>query len=342
MANQLPALLELWHRNRNNRSWVLGTVYKTVGPCYRKAGAMMLFDDLGKYHGLLSGGCLEADIQRHAQRVFHSGRSKTICYDGGDEDDFAFQLGIGCGGTVHILLQPLLPENDYLHLATLRARLQQRQTCHYLQKIPVMGESLARVSVCKFESVRARARLIEHENGMWLQTPISPPPHILIVGAGVDARPMAQLFRYQGWKVSLCDPRPANGREAYFPGCRCYRCHPDKLSQLQNLSTFDAAVVMSHNLHLDAAALRSLRRLPLRYLGLLGPVSRRDRVLQLAGLRMEELSTQLHAPIGLNLGGELPESIALAACAEIHAVLHGADGLRLRPAGGRVITEYEI
>lgn len=341
MANQLQALLELWHRHKSTRKWVLGTVYKTSGPCYRKAGAMMLFDDLGRHYGLLSGGCLEADIQRHAQRVFRSGLSKILCYDGSDEDDLSFQLGIGCGGTVHILLQPLFAANQYLQLEQLRSHLLRRQPCHYRQKIPTAGETVARISSARAINFTSRAELLHLDDGDWLQTPVAPLPHILLMGAGTDALPMAQLFLTQGWQVSLCDPRPANGRTAYFPGCNSYHCHPDELSAQLDLQQVDAAVVMNHNLELDAAALRALYLQPLKYLGLLGPISRRDRVLRLAGLTLEQLNaslpTPLRAPIGLNLGGELPESIALATCAEVHAVLHGADGRTLSPDPGSTI-----
>ncbi|MCW8125679.1 XdhC family protein [Microbulbifer halophilus] len=336
MANQLHTLLDLWHEQKNARNWVLGTIYKTIGPCYRKAGAIMLFDDMGRHYGLLSGGCLEADIQRHAQRVMNSGEPKTLCYDGSDEDDFAFQLGIGCGGTVHILLQPLNADNDFLQLEQLRAQLRDRRHCHYLQKIPAAGESAAEISTAEAPDRPARAQLIERTDGQWLQTPIAPVPHILLMGAGADAQPMAQLFRTQGWQVSLCDPRPANGRAAYFPDCTGYRCHPDDLSTQLDLRQVDAAVVMNHNLELDAAALRALYLQPLEYLGLLGPVSRRDRVLEQAGLTLEQLNaslaTPLRAPVGLNLGGEVPESIALSTCAELHAALHGADAGSLSPA----------
>ncbi len=346
MANQLQALLELWHSHKNSRNWVMGTIYKTTGPCYRKAGATMLFDDLGKHYGLLSGGCLEADIQRHAQQVFNSRQSKTLCYDGSDEDDFSFQLGVGCGGTVHILLQPVLAENEYLRLDQLRNHLLDRRHCHYLQKIPNAGETLAQISLLKNTDSQSRAQLIRLDDGDWLQTPVAPVPHILIVGAGVDARPMAQLFRTQGWRVSLCDPRPANARAAYFPGCDCYSCHPDELSTQLDLQQVDAAIVMGHNLEQDAAALRALYLHPLKYLGLLGPISRRGRVLQQAGLTLEQLnaslSTPLRGPVGLNLGGELPESIALATCAELHAVLHGADGRSLSPDSELKITTDEF
>lgn len=337
-ANHLSTLLDIWHVQRDERQWVLGTVYRTAGSSYRKAGSMMLCDDLGRYFGLLSGGCLESDIQRHAHRVLASGKSTTIRYDGNDEDDISFQLGIGCGGEVDILLQPVTAANDYLQLDALRTTLERRQPVVFRQKIPISGETSTELHPLlpgKQESgiPLKRPMLADVDGALWLNTPILPTPHVLIVGGGVDALPMAQQCLAQGWKVSLCDPRPANARPAYFPDCTTYRCHPDALPEFLNLGSIDAAVAMSHSLNMDAAAIRIVHRHPLRYLGLLGPISRRDRVLSLSGLSGRDTERLLHgilrAPIGLDLGGELPESIALATCAEIHSVLYGKSGRAL-------------
>ncbi|MBY6212015.1 XdhC family protein [Microbulbifer agarilyticus] len=330
-ANHLGTLLDLWFQNRDSRGWVLGTVYRTQGPSYRKAGSMMLCDDLGRHYGLLSGGCLESDIQRHALKTLRTGKAATIRYDGNDEDDVAFQLGIGCGGEVEILLQPITPENNYLQLAELRSRLRQRQPMVFRQQVATSGEARAELRpLCAgalgVDIPLQRPVLAENDGALWLNTPLLPAPHVLIVGGGIDARPMAQQFNAQGWLVSLCDPRPANARPAYFPNCTSYRCHPDALPEKLDLDSIDAAIAMSHNLNLDAAAIRLLHQRPLRYLGLLGPISRRNQVLTLSGLPTSEQEKLIHsvlrAPIGLDLGGELPESIALATCAEIHSVLH--------------------
>ncbi|MCQ3830394.1 XdhC family protein [Microbulbifer elongatus] len=337
-ANHLSTLLDLWFSNRDSRGWVLGTVYRTRGPSYRKAGSMMLCDDLGRHYGLLSGGCLESDIQRHALKALRTGKAATLRYDGSDEDDVAFQLGIGCGGEVEILLQPITAESNYLQLAELRNRLKQRQAVAFRQLIPANGETCAELRPLHNEAEKSgfpsqRPVLAESNGNLWLNTPLFPAPHVLIVGGGIDARPMAQQFNAQGWQVSLCDPRPANARPAYFPNCISYRCHPDALPETLDLTSIDAAVAMSHNLNLDAAAIRLLHQYPLRYLGLLGPISRRDRVLAQSGLSSEEqkklIRGVLRAPIGLDLGGELPESIALATCAEIHSVLHGKSAAAL-------------
>ena len=123
---------------------------------------MMLFNDLGQQFGLLSGGCLEADIQRHAARVMHSKRSLTVSYDGSDEDDITFQLGIGCGGTVHILLQPILPELHYLHLSQVHDQLELLAACRALfySSLPADGAVETRWEmVCGFLHDRSSAKV---------------------------------------------------------------------------------------------------------------------------------------------------------------------------------------
>ena len=116
MSCQFSDVLRAWFDRRDTEEWVFGVVYKTEGPCYRKPGAIMFFNGTGERFGLLSGGCLEADIQQHARRVMQSGEVTALRYDGSDEDDTSFQLGIGCGGCVYIALYPVTQANNYLHL----------------------------------------------------------------------------------------------------------------------------------------------------------------------------------------------------------------------------------
>ena len=103
----------------------MGTIIDTAGSAYRKAGARMFFNSDGQQLGLLSGGCLESDLLRQARMVMHSGRSKTVTYDMQDEDDIAWQLGIGCGGKVVIQLDQINAENQYLGLGKVYQVLQQ-------------------------------------------------------------------------------------------------------------------------------------------------------------------------------------------------------------------------
>jgi xanthine dehydrogenase accessory factor len=330
MNNHLNELLKHWHPLRDEHLWVLATVYKTVGPCYRRAGAMMLFNDLGQQFGLLSGGCLEADIQRQASRAMQDKRALTVSYDGVDEDDIAFKLGIGCGGTVHIVLQPILPELNYLNLVEVYKHLSSGGTGLYSQLIATDGAVRSHWDTDGCVAQKTSSELIEKDSQTWLLTMLSPPPHLLVIGAGVDAQPVVQLAKTLGWTVTLWDSRPANGRREYFMSADQILRQPlNRLMQHKSAAHWNAAVVMAHNLQMDADAIRTLQGSAIEYLALLGPVSRKQQVLALAGLDEKQLCIPLAGPAGLNLGAELPEGIALSILAECHAVLQGAAGQSL-------------
>jgi xanthine dehydrogenase accessory factor len=328
MANQLSQLLRYWQETRDVTDWVLGTVYKTEGPCYRKAGAMMLMNGLGQQFGLLSGGCLESDIMGHARRVMQSGKAVTLRYDGSDEDDLSFQLGIGCGGIVHILLQPLDAEHDFLQLDAVHSTLQARGSGFYHQRIPDASGATESRFVALDEAAPARkgdigcVRLEQRDENLWLITPIVADPHLLIVGGGLDARPVAAIASELGWEVSVCDPRPANARREFFLGAdNLLRDQGAELTDYAHRCRVNAVILMSHNLSIDADALAALSHQPLDYLALLGPNNRRQRVLDAAGVDESQLPAPLAGPAGLDIGAELPEAIALSILAECHARL---------------------
>jgi len=334
MTNQLFDLLAQWYPNRAQTDWVLGTIFKTEGSSYRKAGAMMLFSGLGQQLGLLSGGCLESDIQRHARRVMQTGKAITLRYDGTDEDDLSFQLGIGCGGVVHVLLQPITPENAFLSLDAVYHALESRQKGCYYQRIPdrdgVVESRFLSDEEIHDGSFTGSGRVIEEGGERWLETPITPQPHLLIAGGGLDARPVLAMARTIGWQVSVWDPRPANARAEFFMSAHeRLRQPPEELTRFATEQRVSAAILMAHNIKLDGAALKALHKTPLRYLAMLGPGHRRDQVLAEAGLEHADLPMPLAGPAGLEIGGELPENIALSILAECQAVLTGGSGRSL-------------
>ena len=337
MSSHLIALLRTWYPQRDSTDWVLGTVYRTEGPSYRKAGAMMLFSADGQQLGMLSGGCLESDIHQQARRVMHSGRAATLTYDGSDEDDLSFQLGIGCGGTVYILLQPVHRANGYLELERVHRALEEFRTGYFYQFIPeqcgtVQTRFMDRDPVGQ-GSFRVRAQLVEEGADRWLCTGITPPPHLLIVGGGIDARPLAAIGHQLGWRISVWDPRPANARREYFPDADELLNMPvERLSEFVRSRNVSAAVLMSHNIVLDAAALSALHGEygeygeSLGYLALLGPTNRRERVIAEAKIHRETSVHNLAGPAGLDFAADLPETIALSILAECQAVLNQGSG----------------
>ncbi len=324
MANQLFHLLTKWYPLRDACDWVLGTVYKTEGPCYRKPGAMMMFNGRGQQFGMLSGGCLESDIQQRARQVMLSGKAMTLCYASSDDDDSSIQVASGCGGTVYILLQPICEQTQYLHLDFVFKTLNARRTGLYYQQIPdstgFVQAQFIETDILTAPSKPQRPTLIEADGSEWLATSIIPEPHLLVVGGGVDAQSLVSMAQILGWQVSVWDPRPAHGRRENFLAADWVLKGPAlELFDFAISKSVDAAVLMTHNFQLDGAALQALQEVPLQYLALLGPTNRRLKVLEHVGLNESELTTPVAGPAGLDIGAELPESIALSILAECHA-----------------------
>ncbi|MGB6309165.1 MAG: XdhC family protein, partial [Steroidobacteraceae bacterium] len=156
---------------------------------------------------------------------------------------------------------------------------------------------------------------------------LAPPPHLLICGAGPDARPVAGAARALGWRVSIVDHRPAHALAAHFPGAEVMLCDPRALHTTVAVEHCHAAVVMSHHLPSDAQYLRELAQTPVpAFVGLLGPDSRRSRLLEELGPAAEKLNSRLHGPVGFDIGAVTPEGIALAIVTQIHAWLAGRGG----------------
>lgn len=348
--SHMQHLLASWYEQRDCRLWVLGTVFKVSGSSYRRPGAFMLLNDLGQRYGLLSGGCLEANIHQQAARVMYSQKPKILCYDSSDEDDISNKLKIGCGGKINILLHLITARQNYLGLNEMYGDLLASRGGYFFQAIseikhddvaafwiaeddPGLERSgLSKTDQSILTQARGGARIckLSDKDSNWLVSVVKPVFHLLIVGGGMDARPLAAMASQLGWKVTLCDPRPANARREHF--CEpigLLKCDINELVFEAELSDCNAAVVMTHNLVMDASAIQVLQNFSLDYLALLGPLARKEKVLKIAGLSGSPLTVPVNGPAGLDVGAELPEGVALSILSECHAVLHQADGLPL-------------
>lgn len=321
MSHQPLDLLSQWAPQRDTLQWVLGVVYATSGSAYRKAGALMLFGSEGQQLGMLSGGCLESDLHSKARRVMLDQCSLLVRYDGNDEDDMSFQMGIGCGGTVDVMLQTIDAGNNYLGLLHAFEQLQQRRPVDYSLTI---GAGIASHS----HTYSAAPSAHQHEPASMdrhtLTIPLLPSPHLFVAGGGIDARPLVDIAGTLGWHISLWDPRPAHGRREHFS-----KVHQLLNNDASSLSPFfthnpvDISVIMSHSIDIDAQALLALSKTAVKYIGLLGPEHRMQQVLARAGIAKPRV---LSGPAGLSIGGTLPESIALAILAEAQAAMAGRQG----------------
>ena len=319
MANRLNQLLKQWRASKDTQKWVLATIIETDGSSYRKAGAMMMINDLGQYYGLLSGGCLESDIMLQARRCWDSGRNRIVEYDMREEEDLAWKLGIGCGGMVRILLQPVDNNNHYLQLDNLYGLLEDNQAVEYCQ---IIDEQLPQNSL----TIANPEHQAISKPGMFSQV-LKPAPHLAVFGGGVDARPVVAIALQLGWQITLVDPRTSYARDGHFDASVSLVRHAiDSLTQSPWLQQIDMAIIMTHNIKLDAQSLALVQSSSAKYVGMLGPTHRTDRVLELMPMTREQLVKPLANPVGLLLGGELPESIALSMLSEAHAFIEQQDG----------------
>ncbi len=351
----LGPLLPLYERERAaGRALALGILVRTLGSTYRKPGALILLAADGEYAGLISGGCLESDLREHARTVIAGGTARIVRYDARTADDLLWGLGLGCEGAMDILLLQAGPANAWQPLAHLAAAL----TAHEPTAIAVVVESSAAdvavgdvvlpahaapaarlapslASAAVAEPLRRAAACgepawLEQPGRKLFVLPLALPPRILLLGGGPDALPVVELAVRLAWKVTVVDHRETYADTRRFPGAeRVLHARPEALAHVLDLTGFAAAIVMSHHLVCDLAYLRALAPSTIRYVGLLGPEVRRQRLLAQLGPDAGPLQSRLRAPVGLPLGGRTPESIALAIIAQLHAFVHGIPEPRL-------------
>ena len=337
LDTSLELLLEKGWKNRVPGA--LATVVATAGSTYRKPGARMLIFADGSYLGLLSGGCLEADLQLHALEVIEHARTRAVEYDMRGPDDVLFGIGAGCEGAMRVLLEPAdeggtaaqaleaagrtLSTGEPTCLVAVHEATDLPLGTFSLPTLPPFLEDAAR------EALAARASrdlILEHGSTRvraFAQF-LAPPPHLLVCGAGPDARPVVSAARTMGWRVTVVDHRPAYADARQFPGADVLCVDAHALLEAVDVDRCQAAVVMSHHLASDVEYLRALARAGRPdYVGLLGPAARRRRIAEELGPLARELQSRLRGPVGIDIGAVIPEAIALAIVSEVHAWLAG-------------------
>jgi xanthine/CO dehydrogenase XdhC/CoxF family maturation factor len=325
-------------RRERGEPLALVTIYETSGSTYSKAGAHMLIDGDGDFHGMLSGGCLEGDLALRAAAVIDSGEPQTVTYDLAQDDEL-WGLGVGCDGVMHVFLQALTDANGYQPFAAIAGAMTGDRPVRFAIVIESAHPKIrpGSAAIGEEEGVRGLGELMQegarpalervsvNDNEIRvLAGTIQPPPRLLVLGAGPDAEPLVQFAVELGWRCTVVDHRDAYVASGDFGGAEKVLCLPaGALARNLELDRFDAAVVMSHHLASDRAYLEQLAATGLRYIGLLGPAARRDRLLSELGESAQTLTGRLRGPAGIDIGGRGPAAIALSIVAEIQGVLQG-------------------
>ncbi|MEQ1582091.1 MAG: XdhC family protein [Steroidobacteraceae bacterium] len=346
-AGGLRSLFTFFHEHRSSGSpLVLATVVATAGTTYRKRGAQMLIRNDNQWHGLLSGGCLEGDLAAHATEIFAGGQARIIDYALSAMTDAVWGFGLGCDGSVRILLQRLDAANAWEPYASIVEAVERGASGRLVllcsstnpaapvglwslhrDELPATGP-LASLLLSLPSGLAAQIAeqadiVVAGQTYECVGFPLPHLPRLIILGGGPDAVPLTQFAAQMGWHVVVADHRPAYADPGRFPCADRVVLAPDQVLPADlDLSSADAIVIMSHNLAADEryVSLAAQSRAP--YVGLLGPAARKAKLL--STLPEAFLADgRFRGPVGLDLGGEGPESIALSIVAEIQAVLHG-------------------
>jgi xanthine/CO dehydrogenase XdhC/CoxF family maturation factor len=317
----LHRLLPLYDRARlSNETLVLATVIKTAGSTYAKPGAQMLIASDGEYAGLLSGGCLEGDLREHAREVAATGKGRIVSYDLRSSTDQLFGLGAGCEGAMDILLTRVGTPEAWQPLADMAESYRNAHERHFAFVVASTDEAWPLGS--SFPSDAPAPPGVE----LFIAA-VTPPPHLLLLGGGPDARPVATLAAFLGWRITVVDHRAAYlDPERFPPSTKLVEIRAADLAGAVSSDDYSAAIVMSHHLDSDLQYLRTLAGSSVPYVGLLGPAARREHLLGQLGIDAAKLHARLRAPVGLDIGGRTPESIALSIIGEVHAALTGHTG----------------
>ena len=323
----------------------LATVVRVRGSAYRREGTRIVVREDGSYECLLSGGCLEPAVADAAARVIETGLSTIAQYD--LEADSVWSLGIGCSGAVDIYIERLEADSitrawlevlEHAEPAVLVKALTGAAGRLLVREGSILG-TLGSSTLDGDAIVRARAllekpfpqsfpdRIAQAE--LFFDTSM-PPPELVVFGAGSDAEPLARQAWDLGFAVTVVDPRDAFLSADRFPHAALVAAHFSQFDDAVRLTERSFAVVMNHHLERDRESLRYALKSPAPYVGVLGPRSRFDklrRALQADGYVLDPAaSARVHSPVGLAIGADTPEEIALSIMGEIVALQRGFDG----------------
>ena len=351
---------------------ILATVIDVRGSGYRLPGARMLILASGETFGTVSGGCLEADVLERAKKILATGQAEVFTYDTTADENSVFSLNMGCRGVIRILLEAV--ENKTQIIGSLRAiQIDRKKRLlgtvisapegtniggrvivgpddGFLLSGPAFGFDIQTFEKIRQDCVRLKngepvssvEKYVDKsgEFELFLET-IEPPINVLLFGAGADAVPLVRIAGELGWQVTVHDHRPAFLTEERFPtATRLVAQNVDQPLDNLNADARTAAVIMTHNYARDRFILPALLRSEVFYIGTLGPKRRTEQLLEELTASEDIFSPDqlacLYAPVGLDIGADTPESIALSIVGEIQSVLRSRGGAHLRDRRGSI------
>lgn len=338
----------------DNIRMTLATVVKVEGSSYRQPGARMLVTEDGRLTGAISGGCLEGDALRKALLAIHQQQNKLITYDTNEEGSSELGVQLGCNGIVHILFEHIDSDDPFNPIALLeQLRVSRKESVLVTLFSLEQRKQQIGTSILKQEDVEifkptiagyhlllsADMLLAKQKRQNFLKSfdyqgqvqealieYISSPISLIIAGAGNDAKPMVEAASLLGWETTILDGRATHALQQRFPKAqRVLLASPDQAIEQLQIDSHTVFVLMTHNYKYDLSLLQYLVKTATPYIGVLGPKTKLQRMLDdvsTAGIILSETQKIcIYGPMGLDIGAETSEEIAFSTISEIKAVL---------------------
>ncbi|HEU4381903.1 MAG TPA: XdhC/CoxI family protein [Anaeromyxobacteraceae bacterium] len=309
----------------------VATVASTWGSAPRPAGSHLAVNDRGEFVGSVSGGCIEAAVVGEALSAMRDGKARRLRY--GVSDERAWELGLACGGTVEVHLEPGARRELY---AELRRDLEARRPVVMATNLETGAARLVHpfeaagtdplAEAARDAAARDQTGTVPTADGEVLLRAYNPPVRVFVVGAVHVAQPLSQMVKLAGHDVLVVDPRRSFATGDRFPGVALSQEYPDEAFERVGLDRRSAVVALTHDPKIDEPALAAALRSEAFYLGALGSrktqAARRERLAR-QGFSPSQLD-RIHGPVGLPIGAVTPGEIATAILAEMVACLRPA------------------
>jgi xanthine/CO dehydrogenase XdhC/CoxF family maturation factor len=348
-------ILQMLERlSEQGRSAAVATVVHIDGSAYRRAGAKMLIADDGMMSGSVSGGCLEADVREVAFAVIGHGIPQMLHYETGLEDEMPFGLGLGCDGAVDIFVQRATAP-EFLEISRRIMVLLKGDEAFALSTIVRGTEGLGRsvlvgahgrpfgstgdskldglIAARAGELHRTPTSQLDDLEGRQVFTEVQvPPPSLVILGAGDDTRALVTAAADVGFRVTVVDHRPAYLARGRYPATtHLVEARPGADISRLRIGPRSYAIVKTHSLEHDREWIRHLLATDTPYIGVLGS---RERIQAMLRELDADDDDRIFGPVGLDLGADGAEQIAVSVVAELLAVLSGREPGHLREKEG--------
>lgn len=339
----------------------LATVVRVEGSSYRRTGARMLVTDAGEWIGGISGGCLEGDALKRARLAMAQQKATIVTYDTTDDDPYQIGVGLGCNGIIDVLLSPLDTNNTENPVRVLEDIIEKRLPSILLTVTDSQHPGLVLGQVFRYDNEDSfKAKFPDKSLALEVITAIDevlsltksksysfelatgervtifvevlvPATHLLVYGGNYDIYPMVKIAKEVGWKVSVvCNPLKVHKSLFELADAVIAKENGHQVA----IDAFTVALLMAHDYETDFGNLRYFIDTPIPYIGMLGPKKRTDKMftkLNEEGRFFSEQELQrIATPVGLDIGANTPEEIAISIVAEIRAFFAKRDGGRLR------------